>query len=595
MTFVVEVPPGKVGSARYAYDAPQTWESHRWLKVRWRSMGGSRTATVSVGSKTWTITSLGSGAWTDSYVDLMDPATGGAAEDDWQTKRPLISPSDPFPVDEGKLNGVYEVASIAISGLVPDRYEFESITLVVRDFARLYCLSGFKDYTVAHRFANFDVRPYLIGDCDGRLSLEASDSQRIVDFQGFYCVPVSQIGLGTYVADTTGWTWTSLSAYPDGDEYTPWVQNFLNNNRPAVGIGGDGAAYFNGGWNFYQALDVGAAVTLPAQLILDSIEWYPTFNNDGADPFNYGHGSIGGRLFIPCAKVMRHQATGVALQPTGGPLAGATVEWERIDPRTVHGTATSATRGQFSTGLSMGRGGKDYRARLLADPTPLVDKPNAPARTRQRAVFRGEPEGAASGPCNAASRHGWYYRAFTDATGDVLFKAAAFSTPLYGWEVETAVTTGGGNSNPRLAQDALLGRLYLTYAVGGGGLALRTSDDEGETWEAQTVAITGGRFGLVACGEDGSLALMAFKYDSGTSGPGKIYFRFQGPGDAALSAEATVKDSGSSAIAFEGEQFGLCQPFDGQRRWVLAARASGSTDVTEYESFDDCKTFSVVA
>lgn len=206
-------------------------------------------------------------------------------------------------------------------------------------------------------------------------------------------------------------------------------------------------------------------------------------------------------------------------------------------------------------------------------------------------------------PSEAVLRNPWnfhleydhYHRAGV-LNGDIQYRQADKGYPPFDQSVDAFTT--GKDSYPRMAVDPLTQRMHLVWIredpPGTFGCYLATSDDEGRTWSSEEVTISDGRFPTVACSRDGTVVIMAFKYDSGTSGPGTVYQRVRKMGDADFSAEAQVKDSGGTPIAFAEDTFHVSQAFDAQHTWILAARPSGSGDVREYLSYDDCQTFQIV-
>jgi len=193
-------------------------------------------------------------------------------------------------------------------------------------------------------------------------------------------------------------------------------------------------------------------------------------------------------------------------------------------------------------------------------------------------------------------RHDHYHRASTDS-GNVWYRQVARGFPVPGFDIVAQVTSSGDDSHPRMAVDPLTQRMHLVFVREDPAstfvLYLATSDDDGKTWSTPVATITDGRYPTVACSIDGTVVIAAFKYLSGSSGPGKVYTSVRKLGDTAFSTPTAVTD-GSSDIEFAEDTFHVSQAFDGPHTWVLAARPSGSSDVREYRSYDDCATFEVI-
>jgi hypothetical protein len=70
--------------------------------------------------------------------------------------------------------------------------------------------------------------------------------------------------------------------------------------------------------------------------------------------------------------------------------------------------------------------------------------------------------------------------------------------------------------------------------------------------------------------------------------------RRRGPGDLDWSAETPIQ-SGGVDMEFEPDTFHVSPDKQGAGRWVLVAKESGSTDVSEWYSTDECETFKLVS
>lgn len=79
-----------------------------------------------------------------------------------------------------------------------------------------------------------------------------------------------------------------------------------------------------------------------------------------------------------------------------------------------------------------------------------------------------------------------------------------------------------------------------------------------------------------------------FEYNSGSSGPGKIKVKYQGPGDAALGA--------ANVTTFNVEPVGFDISFAPARSGslILTAVAEGDTEPSEWESTDEGETWTAL-
>lgn len=201
-------------------------------------------------------------------------------------------------------------------------------------------------------------------------------------------------------------------------------------------------------------------------------------------------------------------------------------------------------------------------------------------------VLGGSDPVGGSGPFNLHTQFGAYHRAFSNDDG-IRYHATPFPQPPF--ESAVQVTTGGTDTHPRMAESPT-GRILLTFHRDGTGAMFAFSDDDGVTFSAPGTLMAGKYFPTIASDQFGGILFAAFAYNSGTSGPGKIYFRRQGPGDSAPGAEF-VMDDGATAFEFEPSSFHLSMSEAVTGRWVLTALKSGGSSPTEFASDDDGETW----
>lgn len=167
---------------------------------------------------------------------------------------------------------------------------------------------------------------------------------------------------------------------------------------------------------------------------------------------------------------------------------------------------------------------------------------------------------------------------------DSMIVRRSHGQPKLGFETQVEVANGEEASFPSLAY-VPWGRLWVGYTRFG-ALRYRASDDDGQTWEAEVSLINPGYFGRIVSNPEGETLAVAFRYNSGGAGVGKIYFRFQGPGDTAMSAATAIQNNAGSEITFEPESFGLSwDPSVGA--WSLFAKKGGDPGPTRFFSIDD--------
>jgi len=79
-----------------------------------------------------------------------------------------------------------------------------------------------------------------------------------------------------------------------------------------------------------------------------------------------------------------------------------------------------------------------------------------------------------------------------------------------------------------------------------------------------------------------------FVYNSGSSGPGRIHIKRKNGGDDDWETPWTIP------IDFEPNGFDITAPPESGGPWILAAIPEGDTEPSDYESTDDCSTFTLV-
>ena len=83
----------------------------------------------------------------------------------------------------------------------------------------------------------------------------------------------------------------------------------------------------------------------------------------------------------------------------------------------------------------------------------------------------------------------------------------------------------------------------------------------------------------------GDSIIASFKYDSGTSGPGKIYISKRLRGSTGWTTATPLLNSSGVALAVADAGFDFSYGH-ANGRWVLSATKSGSTESSVFISFD---------
>ena len=116
------------------------------------------------------------------------------------------------------------------------------------------------------------------------------------------------------------------------------------------------------------------------------------------------------------------------------------------------------------------------------------------------------------------------------------------------------------------------------------------SNDEGVTWSTATVVLSNPTWLRIKADPKGGVLRAGFVYDSGTSGPGKIFASYQSAGESSAPAYAAVKDDSNVAISFEN----IVSDFDyvpSTGTWWLSAVKYGETSHTDFYSSDEGATW----
>ena len=121
----------------------------------------------------------------------------------------------------------------------------------------------------------------------------------------------------------------------------------------------------------------------------------------------------------------------------------------------------------------------------------------------------------------------------------------------------------------------------------------RPSDDDGETWGDEVVLIDPGWYGRLASNEHGDILALAFVYNSGTTGIGKITRRFQGGGDTSFSTGAYIQNNLAAVLEFEGETFDMAWDHS-IGAWSLFAKLAGDSGLTRFFSTDNGDTWNEI-
>ena len=180
--------------------------------------------------------------------------------------------------------------------------------------------------------------------------------------------------------------------------------------------------------------------------------------------------------------------------------------------------------------------------------------------------------------------------------GDVYVINSQFSSPID--QTSAQVTDTGDCSYPSIEYSEN-GFLYVAYRDGN-QVKYKLSRDKGETWDSETNMFTGlHKYPRVASVKDGTLVFTAFKYISGTTGPGYLYVIPFGAGDISLPTPIQVQyrvGAGSLVpIEVEDEVFDVSYGNDKYGQLVLICKLSGNSAPNYFTTHDYGKTYREIA
>jgi len=195
------------------------------------------------------------------------------------------------------------------------------------------------------------------------------------------------------------------------------------------------------------------------------------------------------------------------------------------------------------------------------------------------AVIGIEVPAVTGGVDNHVGIFGQAHKVYEDADGNIQYEGWQ-GLPSGAADITSTVVAG---SSPHVFQDSQL-RTFVMYARASNGY-YKVSDDDGATWRAETSMITN-VINIRRTEKRSDSLVVGFRYDSGTSGPGTLIGVYRGGGDAAYSAEFTLKDDTATNIAATDSPFGLSSGQEGPDRWWLSIVVDGETDSSDWFSSD---------
>lgn len=166
---------------------------------------------------------------------------------------------------------------------------------------------------------------------------------------------------------------------------------------------------------------------------------------------------------------------------------------------------------------------------------------------------------------------------------DIYVYKSQFRIPVSGYITSSKVTSSGINTRPALFI-ATNGIFYVSYELSD-NIVYRFSTDFGKTWSSESTLFTGCYQPRHAIGQNSERVHIAFKYDSGTSGPGKIRVVSVNAGGVA-STESNALDSTGTPIAASDKGHDISFSGDRTGAWLMDLYKDGDADLSHWVSHD---------
>src|ERR1051326_2522370 len=320
----------------------KSFAGYRYARFYLTADATGQPARITLGSKYWDVTVTTSGY---VEIDLRAPTSTTAIQDAFDSKWPLEYPP-PYTVSDGPLSGVSNVSGITIDHLASGHlYTLTKIDLVRKDHSRVTFLPAWDSWQPQNTKPSDEDNPpvddyrvrFLMGDTDGRQSLEQTDFSRSHPKQGD---PIYHIGtIAGMIADiqgqsgaypTDGWSVNDRNTPPVDTNPIPALTTYLTQDLPAAFLAGGGYHVSGGALISGFDLDASAALNVPAQTLFDEIDWYPGIG----DVFGIGAGGTGTVLQLAAVKVLHGGAWGVILKDDDTPNTGVRAQLTRSEEHT---------------------------------------------------------------------------------------------------------------------------------------------------------------------------------------------------------------------------------------------------------------------
>lgn len=572
---------GGVGEKVYATSAVS--EAFRYLDLQIKPLSSSaQPYTVEIwsdgaGLKKYRYEAVtgASGSFSTQRIDLLAPVDQVDGLDLADSRWPTLGAGSDIPTAEGNQWGINRIAKIRIMLPVSTgSYDIREMSLEQANASKISFLTSLRGSKLSNAPSDPLVFRGIIGETDGRRSLEmyvyTSNGVRPTLAQG-----------KAQIDKITGWTCALLSTHN-----SKWYYD-----NALCFAGGNGIIYTGQGTildeDRYLHREVPTSpttMTIEGQAMVTGASLPPRLGSlliqDG--------GSLSDHTTIALYKILRPQLSGVAIDIDRQPVVGETVTINEIGTGNFAGPGTTDAEGAY---LSTA----DYPTTAPAQVVKLLEASvtvQLAHREMRRISFGVAPvEGA---PWQIQDRHGRVHLA-TLKSGDVKYRRSDHTVPLPEWALAEMVTDLGDCEFAAMAIDPATSRiLMLIERLDGSDYSIWScySDSDGQDFSEPELFMADARFGVPWSGNDGSMGMTWFEYDTGSAGPGVQKAQHREEGDAAWSATFTFKDeSGVDIVVADLGWSNVQEAVDGTARLTWCPVLDGQTAPTFHYSTDRGRTW----
>jgi hypothetical protein len=191
-------------------------------------------------------------------------------------------------------------------------------------------------------------------------------------------------------------------------------------------------------------------------------------------------------------------------------------------------------------------------------------------------------------PWNMSTQVGHYHR--VECVDGELVYAKRYRARRAVWDSYSTITRFGDCESGRMVE-RLDGSLLLGFSRKGQGVFEFASDDDGLSWGKERMAFNSGKYPTLSRSEEGVLVRAAFVFRSGDFGCGSLIGSTQYPGQSLAGQEFRFCDDRGGELAVADDSFHLVPLASVDGCWMLTVRIDGEEATSEWQSWDDCRTW----